>query len=299
MRRIATVVAAVILTLSLAACGAGGGGGTVKVAAQNWTEQIVLGEIVKQTIEANTKYKVELVGGLGSTATVHQALVANEAQVAAGRYVGTDLTGTLKVKEAIRDPKEAMAKVQSEFTKQFDQTWFDSYGFENSYIFAVTQDTAKQHGLKNTSDLMKVAKDMNAGVDNSWLERPGDGYDAFKKHYGFAFKKATPMDIGLVYKAVADNKMDVVLAYSTDARIKQFNLAILPDDKHFFPPYQTSMVARNDALKQFPQLKGALEKLAGKISTAEMTNLNFQVDVEKKDAALVAKDFLKSKGLVK
>jgi osmoprotectant transport system substrate-binding protein len=106
------------------------------------------------------------------------------------------------------------------------------------------------------------------------------------------------MDIGLVYKAVANGEVDVVLAYSTDARLQEYDLVTLEDDKHFFPPYGASPVVRNDTLEQYPELADVINKLAGKIDTQTMTSLNYKGDVEQLDPAEIAREFLIEQGLV-
>ncbi|MCP6657827.1 osmoprotectant ABC transporter substrate-binding protein, partial [Klebsiella pneumoniae] len=89
------------------------------------------------------------------------------------------------------------------------------------------------------------------GTDTSFLDREADGYKALTGVYGFSFGKTYPMEIGLVYKAVKDEEVDTVIAYSTDARIRSFDLKVLTDDKNFFPPYEAVIIARNDTLEQF------------------------------------------------
>lgn len=291
---------ALLLSLTLiAGCAGGSKGSEIQVASTTYTEQHILAEIVKQYVESKTDLTVKLKTGLGASSVVHAAMVSNEAQVAAARYVGTELTGVLNVTEAIRDPEAALKRVKDGLQEKFNQTYFDPYGFENTYAFAVRKETAEKYHLKRISDLKAVADTMNLGVDTTWLERAADGYKAFTEAYGITFGKTTPMDIGLVYKALNDNQMDIVLAYSTDARIKQFDLVVLEDDKHFFPPYQAAPTARTETLEKYPELKTALQDLAGKISTAEMTDMNYAVDVEGKEPAAVAKAFLQQKGMIK
>ncbi|BBP92345.1 hypothetical protein BsIDN1_59630 [Bacillus safensis] len=146
-----------------------------------------------------------------------------------------------------------MEIVQKEFKKRYDYKWFDSYGFDNTYAFAVTQKMATENNLETVSDLKKNATNYRFGVDNIWLKKrkKGDGYDGFVKTYGIKFGSTYPMQIGLVYDALKNEKMDIVLAYSTtDGRIKAYNLKILKDDKRFFPPYDASPVVPEKVLKR-------------------------------------------------
>ena len=174
-----------------------------------------------------------------------------QVDITATRYTGTDLAGVLGM-EIVTDPVEAMEIVQREFQERFDQTWFDSYGFENTYAFTVSRELAEKEHLKTVSDVGSVAHELSLGVDNAWLNRKGDGYEGFVETYGYEFGEAFPMQLGLVYQAVKSGKMDVVLAYSTDGRLKALDLVTLEDDKKFFPPYQTSPVASNEVLAETP-----------------------------------------------
>lgn len=294
-RWIRVLVLAVMTVVLAAGCGSGD---VVKIGHQPTTEQTIMAQMLKQLIEANSTIKTELVGGLGATPVVLKAMESNDIQISAIRYVGTDLTSSLGLKEFSKDPKEAFELVKKGVAEKFDQEWFPSYGFDNTYIFTVRKEVAEKYNLKKISDLAKVAGQLHLGTDSGWLERPNDGYEAFKQAYGFDFGKKTPMDIGLVYKAVANGEVDIVLAYSTDSRLKEYNLVTLEDDKHFFPPYGASPVVRNDTLKQHPELNELINKLTNKIDTQTMTALNFQVDIEKRDPAEVAKKFLVEQGLI-
>ncbi|MEK5391434.1 osmoprotectant ABC transporter substrate-binding protein [Margalitia sp. FSL K6-0131] len=264
---------------------------TIKIGSMVTTESQILGYMEKYMIEHYTNLKVDIVNNLGSSIVLHQAMENGDVDISSVRYTGTDLPGALGM-EPVKDPKEALKIVQKEFQKRFNQTWFDSYGFANSYAFTVSKDFAEKHHLQKVSDLKPLVNDLRLGVDNSWLKRKGDGYEGFVKEYGFEFGHTFPMQIGLVYKAVQSGKMDVVLAYTTDGRINAYKLEVLEDDKHFFPPYDASPVARNDVLKQHPELKKVLQKLVRKISTEKMQQLNYESDGKMKEPSTVAKEFL-------
>lgn len=157
----------------------------------------------------------------------------------------------------------------------------------------VTKETAKKYHLETVSDLAKHSKDLRLGMDSSWMNRKGDGYEGFKKEYGFDFGTVRPMQIGLVYDALNTEKLDVALGYSTDGRIAAYDLKVLKDDKQFFPPYAASAVATNELLRQHPELKTTINKLTGRISTSEMQRLNYEADGKGKEPAVVAEEFLK------
>lgn len=264
---------------------------SITIGMMNTTESQILGYMEKLMIEHYTKLKVDLVNNLGSSIVLHKAMTSGDVDISSVRYTGTDLPGALGM-EPVKNPKQALEIVQKEFSQRFDQTWFDSFGFANSYAFTVSKEFAKKEQLQKVSDLKPKINDLSLGVDNSWLKRKGDGYQGFVKEYGFEFGHTYPMQIGLVYKAVQSGKMDVVLAYTTDGRISAYNLKVLDDDKHFFPPYDASPVVRNDVLKQHPELKDILQKLVGKINTEKMQELNYESDGKMKEPSVVAKQFL-------
>lgn len=290
MRRLKWIVFICSIMLILSACSSGKDE-TIKIATVTTTESAIMGNMVKLMIEHYTDENVQMINNLGSSVVVHQAMLNGDANISATRYTGTDLTGALG-QEAIKDPEEAMKKVQELFQKDYDQTFFDSYGFANTYAFMVSKETAKKYNLKKVSDLRKVADKMQAGVDTSWMNRPGDGYKAFVKEYGFDFNKVYPMQIGLVYDAVEAGKMDVVLGYTTDGRISSYDLVVLEDDLNFFPPYDCSPLATNELLKMHPAVKKILEKLVDKVSTEEMQKLNYESDNNLLEPAVVAQRFL-------
>lgn len=264
---------------------------TIRIGTTNTSESQIMGEMIRLMIEHYTDLKVMMVKNLGTATVMHNAMLEEAVDITSTRYTGTDLTGALQM-EPVKDPDEALAIVQREFTERWDQTWFDSYGFENTYAFTVSRELAEEYNLEKVSDLEPFADELRFGVDNHWMHRKGDGYQEFTETYGFEFPNIFPMQIGLVYQALANNEMDVVLAYSSDGRIAAFDLVILEDDLRFFPPYDTSLVARNEVLRKHPELKDILSKLTGTITTERMQELNYEADGEMREPAVVAREFL-------
>ncbi|OYW71844.1 MAG: osmoprotectant ABC transporter substrate-binding protein, partial [Aerococcus viridans] len=207
-------------------------------------------------------------------------------------YTGTSLTGELGM-EAETDPEVALETVISEFDSQYDMRWYTpGYGFANTYAFMVRREDAEEYGLETASDLEEYADEFSVGVDNTWLNREGDGYDAFKEVYGFEFSELYPMTIGLVYSAVSSGEVDVVLGYSTDGRIISEDLVVLEDDKRLFPPYDGAAVATNEARAEYPELDGIFKKLANQISNETMQELNFTSDQYLLEPKVVAERWL-------
>ncbi|WP_407290377.1 osmoprotectant ABC transporter substrate-binding protein [Staphylococcus aureus] len=300
MKKIKYILVVFVLSLTvLSGCSLPGLGSKstkndVKITALSTSESQIISHMLRLLIEHDThgKIKPTLVNNLGSSTIQHNALINRDANISGVRYNGTDLTGALK-EAPIKDPKKAMIATQQGFKKKFDQTFFDSYGFANTYAFMVTKETAKKYHLETVSDLAKHSKYLRLGMDSSWMNRKGDGYEGFKKEYGFDFGTVRPMQIGLVYDALNSEKLDVALGYSTDGRIAAYDLKVLKDDKQFFPPYAASAVATNELLRQHPELKTTINKLTGKISTSEMQRLNYEADGKGKEPAVVAEEFLK------
>ena len=185
-----------------------------------------------------------------------------------------------------------MELVVAGFDDEFDQKWFPSYGFANTYAFMVTQELADQYDLVTISDLEDIASELDAGVDTSWIQREGDGYDAFLNTYGFDFNRVYPMQVGLVYNALQAGEMDVVLGYSTDGRIRSYDLDVLEDDRQLFPPYDASPVATSEVLEAYPELNEVLLKLQSSITDEEMQELNYISDNNLVEPKVVAEDFL-------
>lgn len=292
----------IVLVIVLAGCSLPGLGSsaknTIKISAVNTSESTTVAYILKYLIEEETDYSAEIIGNMGSSIVQHQALVQGDVDMSATRYTGTDLPGALQL-DPVTDADEALAIVQEQFEERFDQKWYDPYGFENTYAFTVTSDLAEEENLEKLSDIESIAGDLRLGVDNAWLNREGDGYKGFIETYGFEFGEAYPMQIGLVYTAVDSNEMDVVLAYSTDGRIEEFDLVTLEDDKDFFPPYDASIVASNDMLDKFPEVDVVLERMIGNIDQEEMLRMNYEADVQMKEPAVVAKEFLEKNNYFK
>lgn len=286
----------VILLLPLGGCalpGLGGSGkNTVRIAAQNTTEQQIMAYVIQGMIEHYTDLDTSIINNLGSGNVSFNALKNGNADISSIRFYGTDLTTILNEKFE-RDPSKVVNTVTNDFQKRYQMTYFKSYGFADTYAWMVKPAYAKKHHLKTVSDLKKLSSKMTVGIDQIWQNRPGDGYPAFQKTYGYSFGTVKPMQTGLLYDALAADKMDAILGYSTDGRVASYHLKLLKDNKNFFPPYDGSPVATNQVLKQHPELRGVLNRLVGKVSLKTMQTLNYQVDDQLEEPQTVANNFLK------
>jgi len=296
MKYLKTSVVAVLSTIILTACSLPGLGGSsengISIVSGSTTERQILGYLVEGMVNHYTDAPTNIIPNLGSSTMNHQALETGDANVSAVNYTGTSLTGELGM-EAETDPEVALETVISEFDSQYDMHWYTpGYGFANTYAFMVRREDAEEYGLETVSDLEEYADEFSVGVDNTWLNREGDGYNAFIEVYGFEFSELYPMTIGLVYSAVSSGEVDVVLGYSTDGRIISEDLVVLEDDKRLFPPYDGAAVVTNEAREQYPELDGIFQKLASTISDETMQELNFQSDQYLLEPQVVAERFL-------
>lgn len=265
----------------------------ITITSMTTTESQITSHMVRLMIEHYSDGEIEptMINNLGSSTIQHNALLTGDAQISGTRYSGTDLTGTLN-EDPVNDPDEAMALTQDIFKERFNMKFYNSYGFDNTYAFMVTRETADEYGLETTSDLAEYADEFNVGVDTSWINRPGDGYQAFQEAYGFGFDTMRAMQISLVYEALNTGSLDLALGYTTDGRIPAYDLVVLEDDLQFFPPYDASPFATYDIIEEYPVIDEALTRLEDTISTETMQELNYRADEEGIEPAIVAEEFL-------
>jgi len=280
----------------LAGCGGSSSDKKVTVGGKNYTEQDVLVEIVKQTIEGNSDIKVTAKPFLGGTNVVATALDRGDLDIYV-EYTGTSLLHILKL-PLESDSAKAYEVVKKAYEEQKKITWLKPLGFNNTYTLTMRREHAEALGVEKFSDLVPLAPTLTFACEAEFMERP-DGYPGLKAAYNLEFSKVSSMDVGLMYGAVRDGQVDVIDAYATDGRIPAFDLKVLKDDKNFFPPYDAAPIIRQDTLAKYPELEEILNRLAGKLNDQEMAKLNAQVDLEKKAPRDVAAQWLKAQGIVK
>ncbi|WP_206809451.1 glycine betaine ABC transporter substrate-binding protein [Paradesulfitobacterium ferrireducens] len=299
-RKYGLVAVVLVLVLSLVGCSAGGkgtagGDNTVTIGGKNFTEQDILVYLMAGVIEAKTDLKVETKPWLGGTLVVSKALDRGDIDLYA-EYTGTALTVQLE-QPPMNDPDAVYDKVSKEYKDKKKITWLKPFGFNNTYTLAMGESEAQRLGIESFSDLTKQAPNLTLVSEQEFLERD-DGYKGLQKTYNMNFKETKGMDAGLMYSAVKDGKADVCDAFATDGRIVAFNLRVLKDDKQFFPPYYAAPVVRDDTLAKHPELKDALNSLAGKLDDKTMQQLNAKVDLENRKSQDVANEWLKAQGLI-
>ena len=181
--------------------------------------------------------------------------------------------------------------------EKYNIAWLKPLGFNNTYALAMRRDLAEKLGVKTYSDLAKHSSSLTFGSDAEFFER-SDGYDGLVDTYGFQFKKKVTIDPDLQYEAAKNGEIDVITAYTTDARIKKYDLVVLKDDKQYFPPYHAVPIIRQEVLDANPDLEEKLNKLANILTDEKMMELNGEVNLEGKRPREVAIDFLKAEGLI-
>ncbi len=268
--------------------------GRLAVGSKDFTEQVILGEIVAQAVESRLGLAVERRFDLGGN-LAHDALVAGEIDVYV-EYTGTGLLAILRDKP-LSDPGEVYRRVKDEYAKRFDIQWLEPFGFNNTFAILVRKNDAVKLGLRRVSDAAAYAPKWRAGFGQDFMSRP-DGYPGFARVYGLRFQEIREMDLSLTYRALAEDQIDLIAGNSTDGLISRYGLAQLEDDKKYFPPYDAVPVVRQAALNKHPGLRGVLEQLGGTLTVEEMRNLNYAVDGEKRRAKDVAREFLIGKKII-
>ncbi|MGH7142762.1 MAG: glycine betaine ABC transporter substrate-binding protein [Planctomycetota bacterium] len=269
--------------------------GVFRIGSKNFTEQLILGEMMAQMIEAHTHLKVVRNLDMAGTMLCHQALVSGAIDCYP-EYTGTALTAILK-QPVVADPDKAYAIVAKAYKKQFRCEWLDPFGFNNTYALTVRGAEARDRRLTKISDLLALNGQLRAGFTAEFSERP-DGLPGLRKAYGLGFKSVVDLDPSIMYQAVAQKQVDIICAFATDGRIAAFHLHPLVDDKGYFPPYFCAPVVRMEALRQHPEIRTALDPLAGLLTDEVMQHLNFEVDVQKRSPQAVAHEFLVARKLL-
>ena len=267
---------------------------TVKVGSKNFTEQFILAEIYAQALEASG-IKVERKINLGGTLIAHKALEEKEIDFYP-EYTGTILVAVLK-QESMTDRKAVYDKVKSEYAAK-GLVVLNETPFQNTYNMVVRPDTAEKYKLETLTDLAKVSKELKLGAGPEFRDRK-DGIPGLKAKYGMEFKEDLQLAIGLRYQALKNDQIQVVNGYSTDGMIAAMKLKRLKDDKGLWPPYYVVPVVRKEVIDANPKIAEVLNRTSAMLDEASMAEMNYKVDGEKMEPKDVARDFLKSKGVVK
>jgi osmoprotectant transport system substrate-binding protein len=287
-------IAALVALLLLTACGPPRADRIV-VGTKNFTEQLVLGEIISQQIENKTHLPVERRFYLAGSYICHQAILGGRIDIYP-EYTGTALTAILKAK-ASSNSEQVFNQVKTEYAKQFNLEVGKPLGFNNTFAIEIRGEDARRLGLKTISQAAAYTPQWRAGFGYEFMERP-DGYKGLAATYGLRFAESPRiMDLGLLARALTDKQVDLAAGNATDGLIPALDLFVLADDRHYFPPYEAVPIIRQDMLARHPEVGQALDELAGKISDDDMRRLNYAVDGQHRDVKEVVKEFLSQKSL--
>src|SRR5580692_5603121 len=272
-------------------------GDRIVVGSKNFTESFILGELIAQQIESHTNLKVERRFYLAGTYICQQAILAGRIDIYP-EYTGTALTAVLK-QNASNDRVEVYQRVKSEYERRFNLTLGPAFGFNDTFAMEIRGEDARRLNVKTLSQAAAFTPQWRAGFGYEFMERP-DGYKGLVASYGLRFASAPRiMDLGLITRALKDRQVDLIAGNNTDGLIPALDFVVLEDDHHYFPPYEAVAIMRDEMLKKHPEVGAALGELAGAISDDDMRRMNYAVDGEHRDAAVVVKEFLQRRGLIK
>ena len=259
----------------------------VVVGSKNFTEQVVVGEILAQQIERRG-IAVERKLNLGGTLVAHQALQSGAIDLYP-EYTGTALTAVLR-RPAGKDPQAVLSSVREGYGK-WDLVWMDPLGFDNTFAMVVRSRTAREQNLRTLTSAAR-GRDWLLGVGYEFVQRP-DGLSGLLRAYDLRLKgNPVTMDLGLLYPALEAGKIEMAAASATDGQLARLEFTVLDDDRKYFPPYECAVVVRQGALAQHAELRQALQTLSGRISGNQMRRLNAAIDIDHRPVAEVAREFL-------
>jgi osmoprotectant transport system substrate-binding protein len=263
------------------------------VGSKNFTEQILLGEIAAQHLEHRLGRPIDRKLDLGGTLLAHEALVKGSIDLYP-EYTGTALTNVLKLPPS-SDAAAVLARVRAGY-RQWRLEWLDPLGFDNTFAMAIRGEDARARRLSTLSQAAASAPGWKLGVGYEFLRRP-DGLPGLLKTYPLhVIGNPMSMDLGLLYQALAQKQVDMVAGSETDGMLSVLDVAVLEDDRHYFPPYQAAFVARSEALGD-ARVRRALEQLSGRFNDRIMRQLNYAVDGRHRPVREVAAEFLRHAGL--
>lgn len=269
---------------------------TVSVTSKYYPEQLLLGNMASDLIEAHTDLKVNRKLNMGGTDICLNALTSGEVDIQV-EYTGSMYASVLKQPVDNVTADHIYNTVKEKYDDIYKLTVLDDWGFNNTYSLAVRKETAEKYHLETISDLAKVASQLTFTPTFEFSNRE-DGMLGLNRVYEMQFGKVVPMDGGLRYTAIDNKECDVIVAYTTDAMVFEYGLVMLKDDKNFFLPYHAVPVIRQDILEKYPELEKALNTLSNELTDEIMSELNYRIEVGGETPEEVSKSYLKEKGYI-
>jgi osmoprotectant transport system substrate-binding protein len=266
----------------------------ITVGSKNFTEQVLLGEIIAEHLENRLHQSIDRKFNLGGTLLAHQALLSKDIDMYP-EYTGTAFTNVLK-RTGVTDPVVVLDRVRTEYLSGMGVEWLDPLGFNNSFAMTVRNEDARARHLETLSDAAADLEGFSLGAGYEFLQRP-DGYGALNSAYQIRWRGAPKsMDLGLLYTALMQKKVSIVAGSTTDGVLDKLDVKVLKDDKQAFPPYQACIAVRMDLLASAPEVRKALAELSGRFTDISMRKMNKEVDVDHRQLTEVAKEFLQTLG---
>jgi glycine betaine/choline ABC-type transport system substrate-binding protein len=268
----------------------------ISVGSKNFTEQLILGELLAQTLEYYSSTPVERRFYLAGTYICHQALLAGRIDMYV-EYTGTALGAILKERPSANHD-EVLNRVTDEYRRKFDLVVMPPLGFNNSFAVIMRGEDSRRSSVRTLSELAEFAPHLRLGVGYEFLERQ-DGFAGLAKTYNLKFlEPPSVMDLGLLYRALQAKRVDVIVGSNTDGLIPVLDLVVLDDDRHYFPPYDAVPIVRRTSLNEYPAISKAIGRLSGRISAEQVRAMNYAADGEKRDVTAIAKEFLTQQHLL-
>ncbi len=278
--------------LAVFALGSGcGGQRKVVVGSKNFTEQLILAEMIAQQLERCAEVPVERRFHLGGTLLAHQAMLSGEIDIYP-EYTGTALMTVLKESPEGRTAKEVFQRVQTEYRERYGIEWLEPLGFQNTFAMAVPGELARQHGWNSLSDAARSGFAFRLGVGYEFEQR-ADGLPGLLKIYPLRLEGSPrSMDLGLLYKAIEQGQVDMVAGNSTDGMISAMGLKVLEDDQGFFPPYEAAVLVRREIMANHQSMESCLVSLSGSMAETQIQRANGAIDSGKQSVVEIAAELL-------
>ncbi len=267
----------------------------IVIGSKNFTESLVLAEILAQQIESDTSLQVDRRFYLQGTFICQQAILAGRIDIYP-EYTGTAITAILK-QEPVGDEQTVYQQLKNEYQRRFHLTVGPPFGFNDTFAIEIRGEDARRLGLHTISQAVPYAPHWRAGFGYEFMER-SDGYRGLVSTYGLHFVGPPRiMDLGLLDRALHDHEIDLAAGNTTDGIIPVLDLFVLEDNLHYFPRYDAVPVIREQTLQEHPEIVTAIGQLRDHINDAEMRRLNYAIDGQRREVKEVVRDFLHSKGL--
>jgi len=297
MKKIICVLLTVMMMAGvLVGCGGDTDENSVTIGSKQFTENILLAEMYAQLIENFTDINVERRLNLGGTTVIFSALMSGEVDIYP-EYSGTAFNELLRHEFEGIDSDEIFRIATEGLYAEYEITMFGPIGINNTFAVAMLRNKAEELGIVTMSDLAEVSGDLRFAAHHLFFTR-SDGFPRMIEVYEMAFAEELRMDRALLYDALAQGQLDVIEVFSTDSQLKVHDMVVLEDNLGMFPAYHASVIARNDVLNSFPELREVLNLLENRITDVRMQELNYEVDINNRNPADVAREFLQELGLI-